>query len=795
MNSVFRSTWLCLAILSARTTSAAQKQPPMITQEPTNLMVLAGANATFSVTATGNGPLRYQWYFAGTPVPGANRNSLTLNNAQLANGGSYFAVAANNFGSATSAAVTLVVYTNSVSLDTNAGQFYFNYGGSDETLSYWYVPVWPGWTNGTLNELTCIVNGTNKFLPSNFGGLSLITTNGQEIYPWDSGNTFVSLGNVVSGNSLQSIWQVNYASSNTTGSLTYAYTFQISGRTLSVQVTNISGVSGGLYLDRCESITTPANSPAVINVPYLTLMNVLYWNGVFGSLYVDWEHSSASTISSLDGLFSPTSVYYAQEASYLPHTDANYNPVNETICLTVSPSLCDVLPTVQNPQSTYKTNMANYLVFDNWEAPFANANAEVQSLATSGVSNLWVIVHNWQNERYDNGYPDVLPAHSVFGGDPGLQQVGQTAAASHYLFALHENYVDFYPDATNSPGYQWDPNDCALNTNGALQLAWSNSSVPIQSYEMKPTRASNYLGYFAPQIHATYSTTASFLDVHSAINPSERVDYDANTPNPGTFLETLSSWRSLYGQLRSAHGGPVSGEGNNHMLSLGYVDDVEAEIDSGGVGWTNSVTGQWLPLLVDFDLQKLHNLTLTHGVGYYERFYADTNSTAQYLTYSNAAVLEYIATELAYGHGGFIPTPSLLSNYVSTAKLEENYVFPAQRLYANAIPVSILYHDPTINDEVTASDYIRRYPHAYYTQSSSSYMSQVRVMYNNGAMVCVNRHPTSAWQVQLGQSGGWFDYNAMIGTNMVQSTGVKNTTSYTLPPNCGWAVFSPTTPP
>ncbi len=797
MKTILHSVSFCLfvSILSARTASAAAKQAPIITQEPTNLMVVAGATATFNVTATGTGTSTYQWYFGGLPLLGATRSSLTINNAQLLNGGSYYVIVANAYGSATSASVTLVVYTNSVSFNTSTGQFYFNYGGSDETLSYWYVPVWPGWTNGTLNELTCIINGIDEFLPSNFGGLSLIAANGQEIYPWDSNNIFTLLSNVVSGNSLKTTWQVNYAANNTTGSLIYAYTFQISGRTLSIQVTNTSGISGGLYLDRCESITVPLVAPAVVNVPYLTLMNVLYWNGFFGSLYTDWEHSSASTIDPLDGVFSPTSVYYAQQASYLPRTDGSYNPVNETIRLTVSPAISDVLPAVQNPQSTYKTNMANYLVFDNWESPFGTINGELQSLAAAGLTNLWVIVHDWQNQGYDNGYPDVSPANTGLGGDSGLQQVSQTAGTHHYLFALHENYVDFYPDATNSPGFQWNPNDSALNTNGALQLAWSNSSTGIQSYEMKPTRASNYLSHFAPLMHTNYTTTASFLDVHSAISPSDRVDYDATTANPGTFLETLSAWRSLYGLLRSAHHGPVSGEGDNHMLSLGYIDDVEAEIDSGGLGWTNSVTGQWLPLLVDFDLLKLHNLTLPHGVGYYERFYADTNATAQYITYSNAAVLEYIATELAYGHAGFIPTPDRLANYVSTAKLEENYVFPAQRQYASALPASVLYHDPgLLNDEVSTSDYIRRYPHAYYTQANSNYMSQVRVTYNNGVVVCVNRHPTSTWQVQLGQSGGWFDYNALVGTNMVQWTGVTNTTSYTLPPNCGWVVFAPTPP-
>src|SRR5690242_1872405 len=37
--------------------------PLQIAQQPTNLVADAGSNVTFSVTATGTGPLRYQWRF------------------------------------------------------------------------------------------------------------------------------------------------------------------------------------------------------------------------------------------------------------------------------------------------------------------------------------------------------------------------------------------------------------------------------------------------------------------------------------------------------------------------------------------------------------------------------------------------------------------------------------------------------------------------------------------------------------------------------------------------------------
>jgi hypothetical protein len=545
-------------------------------------------------------------------------------------------------------------------------------------------------------------------------------------------------------------------------------------------------------------------------------------------MYFDWEKTASSTIypkygfySPTNGVISTTSVFYAQQAKYLPRTDGLRTNVNESIYLTVSPSLADVLPSVSNPQSSYKNTVATNLVFDNWEpsdsptppVTFSNVNAQLQTLHNAGVSNLWVLLHTWQNRGYDNGYPDVLPAKPDWGGDPGLVNVSQTAANCGYLFGLHENYVDFYTNATS-----WNAADCALNTNGLLKLAWFNTVSNIQSYEMKPTLASNYASHFAWLIHSNYSTTSAFLDVHSSMNPSDKVDYDVtNAPGAGTFLETLNQYRNLFELLRTNHNGPVSGEGCNHMLYLGYIDDVEAQINSGSMiphgtnnpqgWWAVAPQGQWLPLLVDFDLLKLHDKTVVHGVGYLERFYADTNNTGtNYTTYLKADVLEYMATELAYGHGGFIATPGRYNYFdgtntyntnafVEVAQLEQRHVLPVQRLYANATPVSILYQNPntTNDDEVSVSDYIRRYPTTFanYGYTNYNYMSQVRVTYDNGVVVCVNRHPSQQWQVQLGQPGGWFDLNVVKGLGVFQWTGYTNATSYTLPPANGWVVYVP----
>jgi hypothetical protein len=83
--------------------------PVTITSQPQNQTVTQGQGATFSVTAGGTAPLGYQWYFNGSAISGATGSSLTLNNVQAVQAGSYTVVAGNVAGPVTSAVATLTV--------------------------------------------------------------------------------------------------------------------------------------------------------------------------------------------------------------------------------------------------------------------------------------------------------------------------------------------------------------------------------------------------------------------------------------------------------------------------------------------------------------------------------------------------------------------------------------------------------------------------------------------------------------------------------------------------------------
>ena len=85
--------------------------PPVITNQPVSQTVLAGANVTFTVGASGNTPFTYQWRFNGTSISSATASSYTKNNVQSTNAGSYSVVVANSSGTTNSANAVLTVHS------------------------------------------------------------------------------------------------------------------------------------------------------------------------------------------------------------------------------------------------------------------------------------------------------------------------------------------------------------------------------------------------------------------------------------------------------------------------------------------------------------------------------------------------------------------------------------------------------------------------------------------------------------------------------------------------------------
>lgn len=84
---------------------------PSITIQPVSQTVIAGAGASFSVTATGEGTLTYQWKKDGALIPGATTSSYSIASVSSTSVGNYTVSVANAWGSTESSVATLALGT------------------------------------------------------------------------------------------------------------------------------------------------------------------------------------------------------------------------------------------------------------------------------------------------------------------------------------------------------------------------------------------------------------------------------------------------------------------------------------------------------------------------------------------------------------------------------------------------------------------------------------------------------------------------------------------------------------
>lgn len=96
--------------------------PPTITLQPRSQRVLAGADASFTVTAAGSEPLSYQWSRNGIALPGVNSATCLLRAVTPLDEGTYLVTVSNPYGTVSSdPALLTVVVPNYILRDRTPG--------------------------------------------------------------------------------------------------------------------------------------------------------------------------------------------------------------------------------------------------------------------------------------------------------------------------------------------------------------------------------------------------------------------------------------------------------------------------------------------------------------------------------------------------------------------------------------------------------------------------------------------------------------------------------------------------
>lgn len=460
-----------------------------------------------------------------------------------------------------------------------------------------------------------------------------------------------------------------------------------------------------------------------VAVPYYGQVSYLPHEGLFVNRFLDWTTSSAS--SHADG-----------KAHYAPLTDGSRALLRERAIYTAAWHLAETLPNIANPPSPYLDEVGSSIVLDVWGGRYADIAAKLEILHGFGIRRCIVLIHDWQRSGYDNALPMHIPAAADKGGDDGMKALVATARRLGYRIALHENYVDYYPNYDH-----YDERHIALDSAGVKVKAWYNPGTEIQSFAVQPNAILPLAESQSPEIHRRFHTNSCYLDVHSAVPPWFHVDFRAGEAGAGTFRRVFEAHRELWDFERRIHGGPVFGEGNTHWYWSGLLDGVEAQF---GVGWPANM-GQSAPLMVDFNLLKVHPLQINHGQGYYERWWQDLPWGA---VPPMALLDQYRLQEIVFGHAGFLGASTW--DKVPYAWLEHHLVVPVTSRHAGVDVKSIEYlvNGKWLDTTAAAIAQDWRRP---------------RIVYANGLTIIGNAS-SNTWRVrgeELPQHG-WLAYGAGV---------------------------------
>jgi hypothetical protein len=97
------------SVQTAGAGTASGGNVPTLTTQPADQSILLGDDALLSVSATGTGPLLYQWRLNGVNLPGATSSFLALSDIQAEQAGVYSVLVYNTFGSQVSSNAMLSV--------------------------------------------------------------------------------------------------------------------------------------------------------------------------------------------------------------------------------------------------------------------------------------------------------------------------------------------------------------------------------------------------------------------------------------------------------------------------------------------------------------------------------------------------------------------------------------------------------------------------------------------------------------------------------------------------------------
>jgi len=351
---------------------------------------------------------------------------------------------------------------------------------------------------------------------------------------------------------------------------------------------------------------------------------------------------------------------------YIPKTDGKRNDVYERFVWTVSADFAATLPSVPNPVSPWKhvTGKGVWLAYGAGRDRPKDTETFVR-WRRQGIRHLICTDHETMWRDGNESFTFKTNAAPVKGGDAAqLKHTRTLIDELGYVYGPYNNFTDFAP-----VNEHWNIDWVGRRPDGQLQRAW------YRCYGPKPLRAVEACAALSPVNQAKFRFNTAYCDVHTAVCPWTRTDYDWRVPGAGTMSQVFYCYGEIMLIQKAAWGGPVYSEGGCQWPYWGLTDGNYAQ-DSGYELPKN-------PWLVDFDLRECHPKGCDFGMGYPGMFYGTGKEPKEKWELED----RFLAATVAFGHPGF---------FVRTFALDRHSYFMIQGVaarYTQANAREIRYAD------------------------------------------------------------------------------------------------------
>ncbi len=207
------------------------------------------------------------------------------------------------------------------------------------------------------------------------------------------------------------------------------------------------------------------------------------------------------------------------------------------------------------------------MCLDQWGGDYRKAADDLAKAARYGLNDAIFVKHVWQRWGYDYRLPDIYPPNGAF---EDFQAMVSACHEAGILFCPHDNYIDFYPDAS---GFSYE--HIIFNPDGTPQRAWFNRGREAQSYRWLPTAFAPWQEANLRMMEEGFAPDALFIDVFSAIAPMDFRDR-AGRFHPKSVSQ--AKWGEAFDRAREVFGdnAPQLSEAGTDAL-IGHLDGGQSD--------------------------------------------------------------------------------------------------------------------------------------------------------------------------------------------------------------------------